>query len=137
MINSVTIIGRLTKDVDLRYTKEGKAVGSFTVACNRPFKNAQGQQEADFINVVEFGKGAENTAQYMKKGSLIGVTGRIQTRNYQNNEGRTVYVTEVVANNVAFLESRKQQNNQPSNQSSDPFANAGNQVDLDDSSLPF
>src|SRR5690625_4063236 len=97
MINNVTIVGRLTKDVDLRYSQNGKAIANFTVACNRSFKNAQGQNEADFINTVQFGKGAESTANYMRKGSLVGVTGRIQTRNYENNEGRRIYITEVVA----------------------------------------
>ena len=81
MINNVTIVGRLTKDVDLRYLQTGKAVANFTVACQRPFKNQNGEYDADFISVVQFGKGAESTANYMRKGSLIGLTGRIQTRN--------------------------------------------------------
>ena len=140
MINSATIVGRLTRDVDLRYSQAGKAVANFTVAVNRPFKNANGDREADFINVVQFGKGAELTAQYMDKGSQIGVTGRIQTRNYQNNEGRTVYVTEIVADRTVFLDSKKdnQQQNSQSQQEGDPFKNAGEPIDAEDlGDLPF
>lgn len=138
MINSVTIVGRMTKDVDLRYTANGKAVGNFTIAANRPFKNAQGENEADFINCTAWGKQAENLANYMGKGSQIGVTGRIQTRTFENKEGKTVFVTEVVADQVAFLESKKS-SGQSSNQSqqSNPIADAGQPVDIDDSSLPF
>lgn len=139
MINTVTLVGRLTRDVELRYSKSGNAVANFNLAVNRPFKNANGDREADFINVVQFGKGAELTAQYMKKGSQIGVTGRIQTRNYENNEGRRVYVTEIVADQVAFLDSKNdRQNNQqqPQQQTDDPFANAGQPIDIDDD-LPF
>ena len=139
MINTATVTGRLVKDVDLRYSQSGKAVANFTVAVNRPFKSQNGDREADFINVVQFGKGAELTAQYMNKGSQIGVTGRIQTRNYENNEGRRVYVTEIVADQVAFLDSKNdRQNNQqqPQQQTDDPFANAGQPIDIDDD-LPF
>lgn len=139
MINTVTLVGRLTRDVELRYSKSGNAVANFNLAVNRPFKNADGDREADFINVVQFGKGAELTAQYMNKGSQIGVTGRIQTRNYENNEGRRVYVTEIVADQVAFLDSKNdRQNNQqqPQQQTDDPFANAGQPINIDDD-LPF
>lgn len=143
MINNVTLVGRMTKDCDLRYTPNGKAVGNFTLAVNRPFKNQNGEQEADFILCHVWGKSAENLANYMSKGSQVGVTGRIQTRNYENNEGRRIYVTEVVADQVAFLESKKQQNNQSVNQSqnnqqqSDPFANSGQPIDIQDEDLPF
>lgn len=147
MINSATIVGRLIKDVDLRYSQSGKAISNFTVASNRPFKNADGNREADFINVVQFGKGAELTAQYMRKGSQIGVTGRIQTRNYENNEGRRIYVTEVVADQVAFLETKKSNNQQSGNTGQfnqgqqngfdDPFANDGQPIDISDDMLPF
>lgn len=90
MINSVTIVGRLTKDVELRYSKDEKAIANFTVASNRPFKS-NGNQEADFINHVQFGQQAENTAKYVGKGSLVGTKGRIQTRNYENNEGKRIF----------------------------------------------
>ncbi|MDR0922513.1 MAG: single-stranded DNA-binding protein [Lactobacillales bacterium] len=106
MINNVVLVGRLTKDPDLRYTSGGQAVATFTLAINRTFTNAQGQREADFINVVIWRKPAETLAQYAKKGTLLGVTGRIQTRNYENQQGNRVYVTEVVADNFQLLESR-------------------------------
>src|SRR5699024_1283702 len=133
-MNSIHIVGRLTKDVSLKYTQNGVAVANFTVAVNRQFKNANGEREADFINVVQFRKGAELTAQYMSKGSQIGVTGRIQTRNYENNEGKRVYVTEVVAENVQFLDSKK--SSEPK-QETNPLEEAGSPIDISDSDLPF
>ena len=111
-MNKAILIGRLTRDPELRYTSSNRAVCQFTVAIDRPFTNqASGQREADFINVVAWDKTGENVGKYMSKGRLIAVEGRIQTRNYENNEGRRVYVTEVIANNVQFLESRNTQNN--------------------------
>ena len=110
-MNKAILIGRLTRDPELRYTSSNRAVCQFTVAIDRPFTNqASGQREADFINVVAWDKTGENVGKYMTKGRLIAVEGRIQTRNYENNEGRRVYVTEVIANNVQFLESRNAQN---------------------------
>ncbi|WP_096186072.1 single-stranded DNA-binding protein [Evansella halocellulosilytica] len=106
MINRVVLVGRLTKDPELRYTANGIAVASFTLAVNRPFSNQQGNREADFINIVVWRKQAENAANYLKKGSMAGVDGRIQTRSYDNNEGRRVFITEVVAESVQFLEPR-------------------------------
>src|SRR5699024_9486803 len=111
-MNRFVGVGRLTKDVDLRYLQSGKAVGNFTIAINRPFKNKNGDYEADFINVVQFGKGAENLANYMKKGSQIGVDGRIQTRTFETKDGKTMFVTEVVADSVQFLESKRISNDQ-------------------------
>lgn len=106
-MNKAILIGRLTRDPELRYTSSNRAVCQFTVAIDRPFTNqTTGQREADFINVVVWDKTAENVGKYMAKGRLIAVEGRIQTRNYDNNEGRKVYVTEVIATNVQFLESR-------------------------------
>lgn len=111
-MNKAILIGRLTRDPELRYTSSNRAVCSFTVAIDRPFTNqASGQREADFINVVAWDRTGENVGKYMAKGRLIAVEGRIQTRNYENNEGRRVYVTEVIASNVQFLESRNAQNN--------------------------
>src|SRR5690625_8026491 len=95
MLNRVVIVGRLTRDPDLRYTPNGVAVANFTVAANRPFTNQQGNREADFINCVVWRKPAENLANYMKKGNLIGVDGRLQSRSYEGQDGTTVYVTEV------------------------------------------
>ena len=107
MLNRVVLVGRLTRDPELRYTPGGgKAVANFNIAVNRPFTNQNGEREADFINCVIWGKPAENLANYQKKGNLIGVDGRIQTRSYENNEGKRVYVTEVIADQVAFLDSK-------------------------------
>ncbi|EPJ0643341.1 single-stranded DNA-binding protein, partial [Listeria monocytogenes] len=104
MMNRVVLVGRLTKDPDLRYTPAGAAVATFTLAVNRPFKNTQGEQEADFINCVVWRKPAENVANFLKKGSMAGVDGRVQTRNYEDKDGKRVFVTEVVAETVQFLE---------------------------------
>lgn len=109
MTNNVVLIGRLVRDVDLRQTSTGKMMTYFTLAVNRNFKNEQGEQAADFIGCVAFDKKAENMARFLSKGSLIAVEGRISTRNFQGNDGKTVYVTEVVASNINFLESKKQQ----------------------------
>ncbi|MGC4378779.1 single-stranded DNA-binding protein [Fictibacillus sp. Mic-4] len=106
MLNRVILVGRLTKDPELRYTPSGVAVCNFTLAVNRTFTNSQGEREADFINIVVWRKPAENVANYLKKGSLAGVDGRIQTRSYDNNQGQRVYVTEVMAESVQFLEPR-------------------------------
>lgn len=111
MINNVTVVGRLTRAVDLRYTSNGTAYASFTLAVDRDFKNQNGEKETDFINCVMWRKPAENLANYTKKGSLIGVEGRIQTRNYDNQQGQRVYVTEVLAEKFSFLESAKKDDN--------------------------
>ena len=111
-MNKAILIGRLTRDPELRYTSSNRAVCQFTIAIDRPFTNqASGQREADFINIVAWDKTGENVGKYMTKGRLVAVEGRIQTRNYDNNEGRKVYVTEVVASNVQFLESRNATSN--------------------------
>ena len=103
MINRVILVGRMTKDPVLRKTQSGASVTSFTVACDRRIKT-EGQPTADFINCVCWNKVADNTAQYTHKGSLVGVEGRIQTRSFDNQSGKRVYVTEVVADAVQFLE---------------------------------
>lgn len=112
MMNVVTLVGRLTKDPELKHTPNGVAVANFTVAVNRPFRNQQGEQEADFINCVAWRKPAENLANFQKKGSLIGVEGSIQTRNYEGQDGKTVYVTEVLVRNITFLEPSRNNNQQ-------------------------
>src|SRR5699024_1940389 len=139
-MNRFVGVGRLTKDVDLRYTGNGKAVANFSIAINRPFKNHQGENEADFINGVVWGKGAENLANYMKKGSQIGIDGRLQTRTYENNNGQTVVVTEVVADSVQFLESKgsqTQQQPQQNQQQHQTFGQAGESLEISDQDLPF
>jgi single-strand DNA-binding protein len=155
MLNRVILIGRLTRDPELRYTPSGVAVTQFTLACDRPFTNASGEREADFIPVVTWRQLAETCANYLRKGRLTAVEGRIQVRHYENNEGRRVYVTEVVADNVRFLESAGSQSREPSGdyperQSgysgtsrgnagpvNDPFQDDGKPIDISDDDLPF
>lgn len=109
MLNRVILIGRLTRDPELRYTPAGVAVTQFTLAVDRPFTSGgQGEREADFIPVVTWRQLAETCANYLRKGRLTAVEGRIQVRNYENNEGKRVYVTEVIADNVRFLESNRE-----------------------------
>lgn len=103
MINNVTLVGRLTKDPELRRTGNGTAVVNFTLAVNRPYAKEDDEIQADFINIVVWDRTAENVEKYCFKGSLVGVTGEIQTRNYENKDGDRVYVTEVVARSVQFL----------------------------------
>jgi single-strand DNA-binding protein len=136
MINRFISVGRLTKDPDLRFTPNGVAVASFTLAVNRPFKNQNGDQDADFIPIVVWRKQAENVAEYLKKGNLAGIDGRIQTRNYENKEGNRVYVTEVMADSVQFLEPKRSNNNQqqPSSQGK---PDNWTPDDVPDSELPF
>ncbi|AMB99328.1 single-stranded DNA-binding protein [Aerococcus urinaehominis] len=114
MINNVVLVGRLTKDVELRYTQSGIAVASFTVAVERRFKNQQGERETDFILCVMWRKSAENFAKFTRKGSLVGIEGSIQTRNYENNQGQRVYVTEVLAENFSLLEPKSVTESRPS-----------------------
>ncbi|MDS9471847.1 single-stranded DNA-binding protein [Sporosarcina pasteurii] len=106
MINRVVLVGRLTKDPELKYTQGGIAVTRFTLAVNRTFTNQQGQREADFVNCVTWRKQAENTANFLRKGSLAGIEGRIQTSNFEGKDGNRVFMTEVVADSVQFLEPR-------------------------------
>lgn len=124
MINRAVLTGRLTRDPEVRYTQSGAAVATFTLAVDRQFTNQQGQREADFINCVIWRKSAENFANFTHKGSLVGIEGRIQTRNYENQQGQRVYVTEVVVENFALLESRSQTEQRASNtNNNDNFAN--------------
>lgn len=145
MINRVILVGRLTKDPEYRQTPNGIDIANFTLAVNRPFKSKNGEQQADFINVVVFRNQAQNVNNYLSKGSLAGVDGRIQSRSYENKEGQRVFVTEVVADSVQFLEPKNnnQQNNQSQQQrgqapaGNNPFANNNGINDIDDSTLPF
>ena len=109
MLNRVVLVGRLTKDPEYRTTPSGVSVATFTLAVNRTFTNAQGEREADFINCVVFRRQAENVNNYLSKGSLAGVDGRIQSRSYENQEGRRIFVTEVVCDSVQFLEPKNAQ----------------------------
>ena len=161
MINNVVLVGRLTKDPDLKYTANGQAVATFTLAVNRNFTNQSGEREADFINCVIWRKPAETLANYAHKGTLLGVTGRIQTRNYENQQGQRVYVTEVVVENFQLLESKNnnssqntsatnvsntQTNNYTPNKQNASQANlglnpmddfSGTTIDISDDDLPF
>lgn len=111
MINRTVLVGRLTRDPQLKRTQQGDAVASFTLAVNRNYTTRDGQQQADFINCIVWKKQAENIVKYCSKGSLVGVDGRIQTRSYENNQGQKVYVVEVVCDSVQFLETKKAENN--------------------------
>jgi single-strand DNA-binding protein len=131
MLNRVVLVGRLTKDPELRYTPSGVAVATFTLAVNRTFANQQGEREADFLNCVIWRKQAENVANFLKKGSLAGVDGRVQSRSYEDQTGKRVYVTEVVAESVQFLEPKSASgggNNNYNNNNQNNFGgNSGNQ----------
>jgi len=160
MLNRVVLVGRLTKDPEYRVTPSGVAIASFTLAVNRTFTNAQGERQADFINCIVFRKQADNVNTYLHKGSLAGVDGRLQSRSYDNQEGRRVYVTEVVCESVQFLEPKNSRNGgdhyddypqaqktndyaerekkaQETMPRNNPFANADGPIDISDDDLPF
>lgn len=156
MMNRTVLVGRLTKDPELKVSASGISVATFTLAVNRTFKDKNGETGADFINVVVFRKQAENVNQYLKKGNLAGVDGRLQSRSYENKEGQRVYVTEVVADSVQFLEPKGAQDGQKSDSytnaygsanqrpqppqkavEDNPFANSDGPVDISDDDLPF
>lgn len=148
MINRVVLIGRLTKDPDLRYTPNGVPVATFTLAVERSFKNGNGEKETDFIPCVVWRQQAENVANYLAKGDLAGVDGRIQTRNYEGQDGKRVYVTEVLAESVQFLQTKRSGsssgggnqsggNSSSSRNDGDPFSNNGQTIDISDDDLPF
>lgn len=108
MLNQSVIVGRLVSDPELRETDNGNKVTNITLAVPRSFKNINGEYETDFIQCVLWKGTAENTAEFVKKGDLVGVKGRIQTRTYENNEGIKKYITEVIAEKVTFLSSKKE-----------------------------
>lgn len=164
-MNKAILIGRLTRDPELRSTPAGRNVCQFSIAVNRTFTNANGDREADFINCVVWDKQAENLVKYQKKGNQIAVDGRIQTRNYEDKDGKRVYVTEILANNISFLDSKGSSvgnsnsfnnfNNLPeppiernNNVASmpdietvsvekDPFEAFGDSIEISDNDLPF
>lgn len=158
-MNKVFLIGRLTRDPELRYTGNNTAVASFSIAVNRNFTNQSGEREADFINIVVWRKQAENVKNYLTQGSQVAIDGRIQTRSYDDQDGKKRYVTEVVADNVEFLGSKgsnSQGNNNTSSTNaeptpydfggsepsttavdSNPFADFGSSIEISDDELPF
>ena len=158
-MNKVILVGRLTRDPEVRMMPSGNNVASFTVAINRNFKNKEGNIDADFINVSVFGRQADNVGKYVFKGSQIGVEGRIQTRTYDAQDGTKRYVTEVIGENVEFMGGAKREESAPVNayidttssiymdqpspdmgidvSTEDPFKNFGSEVALSDDDLPF
>ncbi|WP_057705536.1 single-stranded DNA-binding protein [Lactiplantibacillus xiangfangensis] len=166
MINRAVLVGHLTRNPELRYTSGGAAVATFTIAVNRSFTSQNGERQADFINCVIWRKPAENFSNFTSKGSLVGIDGRIQTRNYENQQGQRVYVTEVVVDNFSLLESRAEADKRREESNSysqhqpgstvptsdsgenssapssagnqnDSFANDGAEIDISDDDLPF
>lgn len=157
MINRVVVVGRLTKDPVLRHTPSGVATARFLVAVNRPFSNQLGEREADFINCMAWRKQAESLANFMKKGNLVGLEGRIQTGSYEGQDGKRVFTTDVVVDSIQFLEPKgnggnttqqhhqqpQQSYQQPNNQQSytrmdeDPFANSKGPTEVSEDDLPF
>lgn len=156
MLNNVVLVGRITKELDLRFTPAGKAVARFNLAVNRDFKDANGDQQADFPNCQVWGKTAEVMADNLRKGSLISVAGRIQTGSYEK-DGQRIYTTDVVVEKFHFLESKndggsrqtnsnqggydqkteKRNNYNDFNNTPDPFSSHGDSIHIDDSDLPF
>lgn len=130
-MNTVNLIGRLARDPELRFTASGKAVATFSVAVNRPFSKTN---EADFFNIVVWGRSAENCANYLAKGRLVGIEGRLQSRSYETKTGERRYVTEIVANQVEFLEwgNKDNQRNQNQNSSNETEDFGNSDINLDD-----
>ena len=151
-MNKVVLIGRLTRDPELRYTSSNIPSATFSLAVNRPFQNQNGVREADFINIVMWRKQAETAKKYLTKGSLISIEGRIQTRNYDGADGKKVYVIEVVADNFEFLETKGQKTSTPmsdvsndieysnapsTNVSDEPYIDFGDTIELSDDDIAF
>lgn len=135
-MNKIFLIGRLTRDPELRYTPGGTAVCEFRLAVDRKFKNQKGEKEADFINIVVWNKVAENCAKYLTKGRQTAVEGRLQIRNYEGDDGIRRQATEVVADNVEFL-SGQPQNNQNNAQPQSDYGELGHEIVFDDNEIPF
>lgn len=159
-MNKAILIGRLTRDPELRTTPTGRNVCQFSIAVNRTYTSASGEREADFINCVVWDKQAENLARYQKKGNQIAVDGRIQTRNYDDKDGKRVYVTEILATNISFLDAKgtgnasnnslygmpeppmQQEESIPEKMETvsvekDPFEAFGDSIEISDNDLPF
>ena len=153
-MNKAFLIGRLTRDPELRYSSNNAPIVNFTIAIDRQYTNSEGQRDTDFINIVAFQKQAENISKYVSKGSLVAVDGRIQTRNYEDKDGKRVYVTEVVADRVQFLDTRNSNNNsgksddvtpadfqnedvKETNVSDDVFADFGSSIEISDDDIAF
>ncbi len=138
MLNKVILIGRLTRDPELRYTANGVAVATFSLAVDRPYTNQQGERETDFIRIVTWRKLAETCANHLGKGRLVAVEGRLQIRNYEDQSGQKRLAAEVVAENVRFLDWPKEGRSAPStglDEGADPFDGSG--IDLSGDDFPF
>ena len=133
-MNKVVLIGRLSREPELRHTTSGTPVCQINIAINRPVAQDK-EPETDFINVVLWNKQAENVAKYVTKGGQVAVEGRIQTRSYENNEGKKTFVTEVIASNVEFLQTKKNDTSKTSEENtteaSDPYAEFGNSITVE------
>jgi len=153
-MNKAFLIGRLTRDPELRYSSNNAPIVNFTIAIDRQYTNSEGQRDTDFINIVAFQKQAENISKYVSKGSLVAVDGRIQTRNYEDKDGKRVYVTEVVADRVQFLDTKNSNSNREkaddvspadfqnedvkeTNVSDDVFADFGSSIEISDDDIAF
>ena len=158
-MNKVSLIGRLTRDPELRYTSSNLPVATFSLAVNRNFTNQSGEREADFINIVVWRKQAENVKNYLTQGSQVAIDGRLQTRTYDGEDGKKRYITEVIADNVQFLDSKGSRDNSMSSSSNnnfndvtpndfssdmpttsvknDPFSDFGSSIEINDDELPF
>ena len=145
MINRTVLVGRLTKDPELKYTPSGVPMARFTLAVNRPFSNQQGEKEADFINCIAWRKQAENLSNFMKKGNMVGIEGRIQTGSFEGQDGKRVFTTDVIADSIQFLEARGGGNGSQNTQGQqnytrteqDPFANSKGPIEVNSDDLPF
>ena len=144
-MNKAILIGRLTRDPEIRYTQTNRAVAQFAIAIDRPFTNQEGEKEADFLNIVVWDKQAENVGKYIHKGSKVAVEGRIQSRSYENEKGEKRYTTEIIASHIQFLDSKKDDSKfnsmpeppAPKEKELDPFEQFGNEVSISDDELPF
>ena len=141
-MNKVCLTGRITKNIELKYNQNNVAITSFTLAVTRKFKNQNGEYESDFINCIAYKSTAELLNKYVKKGDLLGIEGRIQTRNYEDKDGKRVYVTEVIVDSIDFLQSRKDESKQETENtkqklSDDVFSEFGSSIEITDDDVAF
>lgn len=144
-MNKVCLTGRTTKDIELKYNQNNVAITSFALAVTRKFKNQNGEYESDFINCIAYKSTAELLNKYVKKGDLLGIEGRIQTRNYEDKDGKRVYVTEVIVDSIDFLQSRKDESKQETTKtentkqklSDDVFSEFGSSIEITDDDIAF
>lgn len=141
-MNKVCLTGRITKNIELKYNQNNNAITSFTLAVTRKFKNQNGEYESDFINCIAYKSTAELLSEYVKKGDLLGLEGRIQTRNYEDKDGKRVYVTEVIVDSIDFLQAKKDESKQETENtkqklSDDVFSEFGSSIEIADDDVAF